>query len=445
MEYLKSLLKSLPLKTKVFNPGDIVLKEGDCNQTYFLVLKGCLEFINEENSIQLALHTISEGSLLGLYSFLHDKGEVLMTVVAREPSELLVVDKITDQQLTVEHPRYREHLLKCFLEESKARIRNIKTIQMESYHKTEKLILQEKMTVLGQLSGALAHELNNHITILQKGVSFIAEAYSDENLQKMSPIEKRVRQYGWEHGSVASFKSIREKLQSLQKAFPDTDRRRLQMAVEIQNDNPGVELKVIILMSETEVQHLYKIHQLSCKLHGMARSAEMVTHLVSQFKAMGKPPSPLKSNMLLPILREALDMQGERMENVCVHMENNYTDVLFCRVHDLIQVFANIFDNAIEAMQGKGNLWIVTRRDMNRVVIEVKDDGPGIPDSLQDKIFDPHMTTKNEGKTSGMGLGLTICRQIIMNHGGTIQAVPSDAGAMLKITLPIHNEGDIRI
>jgi signal transduction histidine kinase len=103
---------------------------------------------------------------------------------------------------------------------------------------------------------------------------------------------------------------------------------------------------------------------------------------------------------------------------------------------ELNQVWTNIIDNAIDAMDGKGAIAIRTRREGEEVVIEIEDEGPGIPLEIQPQIFDPFFTTKAPGR--GTGLGLNISYNIIVEkHGGAIK-VDSEVGrTVFQVRLPI--------
>ena len=94
---------------------------------------------------------------------------------------------------------------------------------------------------------------------------------------------------------------------------------------------------------------------------------------------------------------------------------------------ELNQVWTNIIDNAIDAMDGEGTLIVRTRHEDPWVVVEIEDDGPGIPKEIQSKIFDPFFTTKGPGE--GTGLGLNISRNLIVQkHHGQI-TVTSEPGS----------------
>jgi signal transduction histidine kinase len=100
----------------------------------------------------------------------------------------------------------------------------------------------------------------------------------------------------------------------------------------------------------------------------------------------------------------------------------------------------NLLTNAADAMSDKGELFITTRQAGEYVEIRVRDTGCGIPDEIKGKIFEPFFTTKQVG--SGMGLGLWICYQIVVEgHEGKIE-VESDIGVGTEfvITLPIHSK-----
>ena len=101
----------------------------------------------------------------------------------------------------------------------------------------------------------------------------------------------------------------------------------------------------------------------------------------------------------------------------------------------LEQVLLNLIINALEVMPDGGKLTIVTGEHDDFAFIEVQDTGPGIPESLQNKILDPYFTTK----TSGTGLGLAFCDKIIRQHAGSLDFETSDRGTAFRLSLPLAN------
>jgi signal transduction histidine kinase len=101
----------------------------------------------------------------------------------------------------------------------------------------------------------------------------------------------------------------------------------------------------------------------------------------------------------------------------------------------------NIIFNAVEAMKGSGTLTIRTRKSDHCVEIDFSDTGPGIPEAILDKIFDPFFSTKDSTEGLGMGLGLAVSYGIVKNHRGDIQVTSLPGkGTTFTIRLPIPEE-----
>ena len=108
---------------------------------------------------------------------------------------------------------------------------------------------------------------------------------------------------------------------------------------------------------------------------------------------------------------------------------------------ELNQVWTNIIDNAVDAMEGNGEITIRTHEEDGRVVVEIIDNGPGIPDDIHSRIFEPFFTTKPPGQ--GTGLGLHITHDIIVNrHHGQLQVKSKPGETVFKVTLPVRIKGE---
>jgi len=103
---------------------------------------------------------------------------------------------------------------------------------------------------------------------------------------------------------------------------------------------------------------------------------------------------------------------------------------------ELNQVWTNIIDNAIDAMQGQGELTIRTYADDGHVVVEIADSGPGIPPHIQSRIFEPFFTTKPPGV--GTGLGLNIAYNVVQRHMGRITVTSQPGETRFQVRLPIQ-------
>jgi signal transduction histidine kinase len=102
---------------------------------------------------------------------------------------------------------------------------------------------------------------------------------------------------------------------------------------------------------------------------------------------------------------------------------------------ELGQVWTNLVQNALDAMNGEGTLGIQARESEGGVVVEISDTGPGIPEAIRPRIFDPFFTTRAEGR--GTGLGLAITWGIVVNqHRGAIHVDSRPGQTLMEVTLP---------
>ena len=135
-------------------------------------------------------------------------------------------------------------------------------------------------------------------------------------------------------------------------------------------------------------------------------------------------------NSLLRILRLSLN-HVKSSYGIQINLPEKDLMVL-CDARKLEGVFSNIINNAVQAINGQGEIDILLSSESEFIKIEIKDSGPGISEQNMKKIFEPMFTTKN----TGTGLGLVICKSIIEQHGGTISV--SNKPTTFTIKLPVE-------
>jgi signal transduction histidine kinase len=142
-------------------------------------------------------------------------------------------------------------------------------------------------------------------------------------------------------------------------------------------------------------------------------------------------------------LHEGLEMTlvvlGHKLKGTSISVERSYDRSLpkvTARGSELNQVWTNLLDNAIDALGSDGVIRICTRREGDCAVVEILDDGPGIPADLRERIFDSFFTTKDVG--SGTGLGLANARLIVVDrHDGTMSVESEPGRTVFRVSLPI--------
>jgi signal transduction histidine kinase len=107
---------------------------------------------------------------------------------------------------------------------------------------------------------------------------------------------------------------------------------------------------------------------------------------------------------------------------------------------ELNQVWTNLIDNAIDAMEGKGEIVIRTGRDANDAVIEVTDNGPGIAPEVMPHLFEPFFTTKPLGEGTGLGLDISY-QTVVQRHGGEIRVESRPGRTTFQVRLPLKPRG----
>ena len=136
-------------------------------------------------------------------------------------------------------------------------------------------------------------------------------------------------------------------------------------------------------------------------------------------------------------LDNTLTMLGHKLKSVTVRRDYDRTiPKIMAYGGELNQVWTNLIDNAIHAVNGTGKICIGTSREQDHVVVEIVDYGTGIPKEVQAHMFEPFFTTKSIG--TGTGLGLVICHRIIADrHGGEIEFESVPGQTRFKVRIPI--------
>jgi two-component system nitrogen regulation sensor histidine kinase NtrY len=161
-------------------------------------------------------------------------------------------------------------------------------------------------------------------------------------------------------------------------------------------------------------------------------------HMVDEFSKFARLPAPqMIRQSLYEVIQEVVTLYRAAHKDIelLVELDEDLPPINYDR-EQLKRVFVNLFDNAIQAMNQKGRLWVTCKYDTKRkrAVVAVADEGPGIAPEDQERLFVPYFTRKK----TGTGLGLAIVRRIITDHEGQIQAGNNHPkGAVFTFELPV--------
>lgn len=168
------------------------------------------------------------------------------------------------------------------------------------------------------------------------------------------------------------------------------------------------------------------------------KEIERLTALLNDFLAFARPPElHTQSHDVASIVRQVADLERVSAERrgatldlvACPPTLNAHVDA--AKLH---QVVLNLVRNAIEAVSAGGHVTLELAADAVRILVRVQDDGPGIPDEVRTRIYEPFFSTK-EG---GTGLGMSIVHSLVSLHGGTIDLDTSARGTRFDVAIPRH-------
>ncbi|MCB0332248.1 MAG: GHKL domain-containing protein [Bdellovibrionales bacterium] len=173
-------------------------------------------------------------------------------------------------------------------------------------------------------------------------------------------------------------------------------------------------------------------------VNAIGRSAESLNYVVTnilQF-AKSKPPTMAPVN-LFSLCQEVGGEIAKSYQGITFTPLLEGTPFLLGDAHALRQVLHNLFRNACQAMSGNGEIRCAVLGNEKWCILKVRDTGPGIPAEVRESLFEPFVTTKNEGT----GLGLAVVDQIVKQHKGSIRIDNLSSGAEIEILFPCARKG----
>jgi len=442
LQHLMDHAKPVSLKA-----GEALMKQGEHGDSAFVVVNGAFEIQKQTGQSLIKIDVRNEGDVLGEMALLSSAPRSA-TVMAVTNAETLCISK-----------EVFDHLLST---STTAALAVLNWIMARLSQNEALLHQQERMAALGTLSAGLAHELNNPAAAAQRSASLLKESQA-KWLVLTHEIEARAfqeNQTDWLNGFMQSVSQRFEmpvKLDALDKIdLVDQlqewlDANGIESAWELAPamvdfgwDAESLEALKESAFFELSIQWLGA----GCVMTELLTEVQETTSRLSQIVKAMKAYTYLDQAPLLEVdVHEGLEntlviMQHKLKKGVTVKRE--YTkDLPHIQAYasELTKVWTNIIDNAVDAMDGNGQIILRTYEEHNDVVVEIIDNGPGIPEDVQSRIYEPFFTTKPPGK--GTGLGLHISHDIIANrHHGQLLVESKPGETKFKAILPVRIKGE---
>ena len=422
------------------NPDETLFSEGDNNYHFHVVIDGEIEvskIVGEETRI-LARH--QRGEFMGELSMLTG-ASTIATARAIAPSSILKIDIDTFRHILTECSPLADIILSAMAGRTK---------DVEA-----QLRQQEKLAALGKMSAGLAHELNN-----PAAASIRAAGQLRAQFQGLQTLALQLNTLTTEQlDYLINFLN-----QSITKApqlnpLAQSDKEdEIADWLEDNNINNGWKLSPTLVNAGIDIE---KLEQLAANIpadrltqaitwleaslnangliHDIENSTVRISDLVKAIKGYSYMDlAPLQEIDIHDGIENTLLILNHRIKNGII-VKREYTNVpkINAYASELNQVWTNLIDNAIDAMDGKGDLTIRTYRDNNCIVVEISDTGMGIPAAIQSRIFEPFFTTKGVGKGTGLGLEISY-RIIVKRHQGNIYFDSKPGNTKFRVYLPIQ-------
>jgi signal transduction histidine kinase len=318
---------------------------------------------------------------------------------------------------------------------------------------------RERLASLGTMAAGLAHELNNPAAAATRAAAQMAEA-----LETVSGTIGHFVRSGMEredaaklvalHDEVVAAAGEREALDTLAAADAEDDLNdRLE---ELGVPEPW-RLAEPLAAAGVDQAWLDRVHELAgpataaavrwvaatLTARGLAaelqESTERMSHLVGAVKTYAyMDRGELVEVDLHEGIKTTLVVLGHKLKHTSIEVVHDYDKTLpklTVRGSELNQVWTNLIDNAIQALGERGTITIRTRREGSCAIVEVSDDGPGIPPEVREHVFDEFFTTKTAGHGTGLGLA-TAQRIVVDRHDGSITVDSEPGRTTFRVSLP---------
>src|SRR5438093_5687785 len=416
---------------QILKPGDTYIHAGDPAENMFVILEGEFQARGEINGEAFAF-PVKAGEVTGLLPFSRMK-KTPVTGRAVTNGRLLRFSASHFPELVQKMPELATRLVGLMSD----RIRETTRVEQQ----------RDRLASLGKLSAGLAHELNNPASAAKRAAGQLRQILkrikdaSHELGRRDLTREQKAEIENLEASLVLkdepppdplTASDIEEQIDALLRSHGQNDLWQLSADLARRGVKPAaLESLFVNLDADTARAALIRLAasvEIANLLNEIESSTSRISDLVLAIKEYTfMDQAPVQNVDIIKSLENTLTILNHKLKHgVIVKRDYQRVPLLVNSFgSELSQVWTNLIDNAVDAMDGNGELRVRTYREDPCVVVEIGDNGPGISPEVKPHIFEPFFTTKGVGQ--GTGLGLDTVQRIVKKHRGSIH-VSSEPG-----------------